>query len=162
MAVYKYRATKTISGVTIESIIYADSPEEAFEKIIEMGYAPEKIEENNDPDRRVNERLEIGLKIIYRRFKPGQQLGLAREGITDNISSGGMLFKAELFFDRATILDLELELPEGFDDIKCLARVIRCDQLAQETGKYNIAVCFLDLPNSDRSRINDYITQQKR
>lgn len=162
MGVYKYQATKSTTGVTIESIIYADHPEEAFEKIMEMGYVPEKIEEISAPDRRVNERLEIGLKVIYSRFKPGQVEAIIREGSTSNISSGGMLFRADRSYDSGTILDLELELPEGIDNIKCLARIIRCDQIGQEERKYNIAVCFLDLPNSERSRINEYINQQKR
>ncbi|MFH1062058.1 MAG: PilZ domain-containing protein [Candidatus Omnitrophota bacterium] len=162
MGVYKYKATKSTTGGTIESIIYADSAEEAFEKIMEMGYAPEKIEEINAPDRRVNERLEIGLKIIYSRFKPGQEPRKTREGSTSNLSSGGLLFKAEQSYDKGTILDLELELPEGIENIKCLARVIRCDKIGQEERQYNVAACFLDLPNSERSRINDYINQQKR
>ncbi|MBU1044990.1 MAG: PilZ domain-containing protein [Candidatus Omnitrophica bacterium] len=162
MGVYKYQATKNISGVTIESIIYADTIEEAFEKIVEMGYSPEKIEEINAPDRRVNERLEIGLKFVYSRFKTGQAKGRTREAFTQNISSGGMLFQSEISFDIGTILDVELYLPEGLDDIKCLCRVIRSDQINQQANQYNIAACFLDLPNSERSRINDYITQQKR
>ncbi|MBU1086230.1 MAG: PilZ domain-containing protein [Candidatus Omnitrophica bacterium] len=162
MGVYKYQATKNITGVTLESIIYAETPEEALEKIIEMGYSLEKIEEINVPDRRVNERLEISLKVIFSRFKPGQTQLIISEGFTLNISSGGMLFQSERVFNRGIILDVELHLPEGLEDINCLCRVIRSDQINQQENKYNIAVCFLDLPNSERSRINDYITQQKR
>jgi len=162
MGAYKYQATNTITGITIESIIYANTNEEAFEKIMEMGYSPEKIEEINSPDRRVNERLEIGLKVIYSRFKPGQTNSRVREGFTNNISSGGMLFQSEISFEQGKILDIELTFPEGFASIKCLGRVIRSDQINQQENKFNIAVCFLDLPNSERSRINDYITQQKR
>ncbi len=162
MGVYKYQATKSSTGVTIESIIYADTTEEAFKKIIEMGYSPEKIEEINSPDRRVNERLEIGLKMIYSRFKPGQTNTRTREGFTNNISSGGMLFLSEISLDRGQILAIELLLPDDIENIKCLCRVIRSGQINQQENKFNIAVCFLDLPNSERSRINDYITQQKR
>lgn len=160
--VYKYLATKNSTGKTIESIIYADTPEDAFEKIMEMGYAPEKIEEITTPDRRINERLSVALKVVYSLFKPGQSEPKLREGATYNISSGGMLFKAEKPYLRGKILEFSLKIPEGPEDIKCLAKVIRCDQAAEKEREYSIAVCFLDLPNTERTRINDYITQQKR
>ena len=162
MGVYKYQATKSSTGDTLESIIYADTQDEAFEKIIEMGYSPEKIEEIDAPDRRVYERLEIGLKLTYSTFKPEYDNLRIRESFTYNISSGGMLFQSEIFLNKGKILDIELFLPEGIESIKCLCRVIRSNQINQQKNKFNIAVCFLDLPNSERSRIDDYVTRQKR
>jgi c-di-GMP-binding flagellar brake protein YcgR len=161
MAVYKYKATKSSTGRVIESIIYADNAEDAFQKIMEMGYAPESLAEITAPDRRLNERLDVELTVIFSRFKQGQAPGKKRQGSTHNISSGGLLFKSAKEYPQATVLDIELKMPEGMESIKCLCRVIRCDQINQDEN-FNIAVCFLDLPNAERTRIDDYVTKNKK
>lgn len=156
MASYKYRARKQITDKIIEAVIYAATREKALNYIEKMGYILESIEEINTPDRRVYARVVLELPIHYSRFKPNSLVHFNQEGITKNISAGGVLFKTKKSFSVGTILEIVLELPQDLEDIQCLARVVRVETI-EEGSEYNLAICFLELPNSERKRLNQYI-----
>ncbi len=111
-------------------------------------------------DKRVYARLDSRVYVKYKLFnKKIQAGGLDYEpeqaGITKNISAGGLLFNTGEPLAEGTILDLVLELP-GETSIRCLAKVIRSQELVPNKS-YDTAVCFLDLPNSERARLNRHV-----
>jgi len=155
MAVFKYKAVKS-SGNIVESILYADSEEEARAKIIEMGYTLEKLEKHDAPDRRIYERMEKEVDITFSLFRGGKTDTAATfEGITRNISAGGLCFTTKTNVHPGMIIDLVLQLKDE-DIFVCLARIIRSQRCVNSEG-YDVAVCFLDLPNEERQRLNKYI-----
>ena len=158
MQAYKYVAKRQINGKPIEAVIYANTAEEALEKINELGYIPESLEKFDMPDRRVYARVNIQSPVWFNRFKPGHESEFDIQGLTINISAGGILFETDRSFTVGTTIDLTLELPQTQEDIQCLARVVRCDP--DDVGKsYNIAVSFLDLPHPERNRLSEFLNK---
>ncbi len=79
-------------------------------------------------------------------------------GVTKNISAGGLLFNISEYFAPGKIIEMRLELPDEEKDIECLAKIIRCEEVLANRD-YEVAVCFLDLPNSERRRLSRYINK---
>lgn len=59
-----------------------------------------------------------------------------------------------------SILELTIELQDGQNPVKCLAKVLRIEELPEDSH-YDIGVCFLDIAGSDRLRLNKYIEKEK-
>jgi len=156
MGAYKYIARKDSTGKYIEAIIYAKTNEDAIAKIKEAGYTPETIEEINTQDRRIHRRYDVELPVKFNKFNPSNDSKFDKQGQTINISAGGILFKTQKRLSVGTIIELELELPEGRKNIQCLGRILRLNELEEE-GNYEIAICFLDLPNSEMLRLDQYL-----
>lgn len=156
MGAYKYTARKDSTGKDFEAIIYAKTKEEAIAKIKEAGYTPETVEEINAPDRRIHRRFNIELPLKFNKFNPREDSKFNDEGRTCNISAGGILFKTQKRLSAGVIIELRLELPEGQASIQCLAKILRFSELETEQD-YEIAVYFLDLPNSERLRLDQYL-----
>jgi hypothetical protein len=117
----------------------------------------------NPADRRIYERIEEKIYVRFKLFKTkagGAVDGPVYEpelvGITKNISAGGLLFNASEYFAPGKIIDVTITLSDEEKNIECLARVVRCQEIVANKD-FQIAVCFLDLPNSERSRLNRYI-----
>jgi c-di-GMP-binding flagellar brake protein YcgR len=161
MCVYKYRAKKN-TGNIIESIIYADSPEEARKKILEMGYSPEEVDPITMPDRRVYERLDAQLLLRYSIFKRGKPAAAGqKQGLTRNISAGGVLLHCAERLPAGAIIDLCVEVPAE-ENIRCLTRIIRTEPVPLSENMYESAGSFLDLSLTERARLNRYILVSKR
>ena len=161
MQAYKYVAKRQINGKLIEAVVYANTEQEALEKINELGYTVESLEKLNMLDRRVYARINIQLAVWFNRFKPGHEGELDIQGRTLNISAGGILFKTDRSFAVGTTIELMLELSETEEDIQCLARLVRCEP--EDEGKsYNIAVSFLDLPYPERNRLSEFLNKAGR
>ncbi|MCP4650256.1 MAG: Flp pilus assembly complex ATPase component [PVC group bacterium] len=168
---------KVIEGVTttdeILRVTQADEvslAEEVEEPVVPAAPAvkkisPEKIKpvkkeiDSIDPaDRRVFERLDNRVYVRYTFFKTGQKnAGYEPEqvAVTKNISAGGLLFDTSESLAVGEMVDLTLELPDE-TSVQCLARVIRVEEIVPNKN-YEIAVCFLDLPNVERSRLNRFV-----
>lgn len=108
---------------------------------------------------------------IYKNLRQGTS-NLALEGVseidywkehnafTENISSGGLIFKYNLALPQGTILNLKLGVPISSDKeltiVNCLARIVRVDKIPGE-NMARTAVCFLDMSGADRVALNNYV-----
>ncbi|MFH1459969.1 MAG: ATPase, T2SS/T4P/T4SS family [Candidatus Omnitrophota bacterium] len=135
-------------------------------KKVKLTIDKNKIKSPNKADRRIYDRSEDDSYIRFKFFKQKQQGQKNAEyepemiGVLKNISAGGVFFSASESLNKGVIIDLVIELKEGEKNIECLARVIRCNELVANRN-YDIGVCFLDLPNSERSRLNRYVLKMK-
>ncbi|MCM8813477.1 MAG: Flp pilus assembly complex ATPase component TadA [Candidatus Omnitrophica bacterium] len=118
----------------------------------------------NPADRRIFERLDDGLfvrfKIVRTKRLPAAEAQADFEpeyaGLSRNISAGGLLFTTTENLSMGGIIDMAIEMPDGEKPIQCLGRVVRSTAVVAEKG-YDTAICFLDLPNAERARINRYV-----
>jgi len=161
---YKYSARKG-PGDYIESIVYAESKEQAMEKIVQLGYSQVSIGElvppSSQADKRVYVRVDSKVSIKYKTFKGKIQEPDEDEfepellATTKNISAGGLLFYANDPLGQGEVIKLTLQLPDQ-NPIECLAKVVRSNKVFAKSG-YDIAVYFLDLPHVERLRLNRHI-----
>ncbi|MCK4993804.1 MAG: PilZ domain-containing protein [Candidatus Omnitrophica bacterium] len=158
MQAYKYFAKRQINGKPIEAVVYANTAQEALEKINDLGYIPKGLEKLNMLDLRIYARFDMQLPLWFNRFKLGHESEFDIQGKTINISAGGILFKTDRSLQLGITIDLMLELSETDEDIQCLSRVIRCDLNEQEKN-CTIAVCFLDLTHSEQNRLNEFLNK---
>lgn len=158
---------KITKGITTpEEVMKVTSQEEhlgALEKSTPIP-ASELTRDNSpslNPEERRYLRLNSKINLSYKALK--SKADLSKRGfqpeqfsVTKNISAGGLLFYNDELLPLGTILGLKLELPDGSAPIECLARIMRIDK-RQEEGGYDIAVCFLDLANAERRRLDKYV-----
>ncbi len=114
-------------------------------------------------DRRIYGRKDDRVYIRFKIFKAAKgnsEVNFEPEMVmvTKNISAGGLLFNITEYFAPGKIIEMKLELPDDPINIECLAKIIRCQELVANKD-YEIAICFLDLPNSERRRLSRYINQ---
>jgi len=112
-------------------------------------------------DRRIYGRKDDRVYIRFKLFKAtkgaaGVKFEPEMVGVTKNISAGGLLFNISEYFAPGKIIEMKLELPDDARNIECLAKIIRCEEILANKD-YEIAVCFLDLPNVERRRLSRYI-----
>ena len=141
--------------------MYANTEEEALNKIKELGYITESLEKIDISDRRVFLRVNMEMTVWFNRVKSGHESDFDGQGLTVNISAGGILFKTNKSYSVGTTIDLMVELPEGEEDIQCLGRVIRCDS-ENEGESYDIAVSFLDLPHQERNCLSEFLNRANK
>ena len=114
-----------------------------------------------ESERRVYSRLRSNVNLHYKVFKSRDELlkkfpAQEKVGATENISAGGLLFPCLELLAVSSFLELKIELPDGDEPIECLARVVRVEE-AHEEGRYNVAVCFLDITGAQRARLERYV-----
>jgi hypothetical protein len=157
---------KVISGLTTpEEVMKVTSQEEHSRDIerktpIFSSHLPDETISSLGSEKRRYQRLNSKINLSYKVLKSKDDLlkrGLSPEqlSVTKNISAGGLLFYADEPLPIGSILELNLELPDGKEPIECLARTVRIDEMEEEK-KYNIAVCFLDITGAERTRLNKY------
>ena len=71
-----------------------------------------------------------------------------------------MAFIAPEEIPIGSILEVNMELPDGKDPIVCLAKVVWVKP-TEEVDRYEIGICFLDLTGSERTRINYFVREEK-
>jgi len=157
MPLYIYKATDS-SKELVEGIIEAGTEEEAIEKIKQMGYSPVKV----FAERRAYPRLDSSVNVRYRLIGDKEELKekdmhLEKLSITINISGGGIALTVPDKFSADSIIDLEIDLPDGKDLIRCLGKVVWTKKLAQSF--YEVGLCFLDITGEERTRIGLYATR---
>ncbi|MCM8796250.1 MAG: Flp pilus assembly complex ATPase component TadA, partial [Candidatus Omnitrophica bacterium] len=161
---------KVISGLTTPEEVMKVTPQEEHTKVQETKtslfsspLANDTIS-SLDKERRLYSRLNTKINLTYKLIKSKEDLlkrGLGPEQltVTKDISAGGLAFYTNEPLPIGSILELNLELPDGKENIECLARVVRIDEIEEEK-KYNIAVCFLDITGAERTRLNKYVERE--
>lgn len=85
------------------------------------------------------------------------------EGITDNMSAGGMALITEEILDIGDLLDLKIQVNENEVPVDCVGRVIRVNLLPPDKGKksirYIVAIHFLAIQSKDRWNFEDICKQ---
>ncbi|MDD5466046.1 MAG: ATPase, T2SS/T4P/T4SS family [Candidatus Omnitrophica bacterium] len=163
---------KTVAGLTTpEEVMKTTSAQEQPNDLesraqVSLGvFTPESAHPPKESGKRAYQRLNSRVNLRYKLLKSQGDLlkrGFTPEelSVTSNISAGGLLFFSDEILAVGSILELILELPGGGEDpIECLARVTRVEEMDQE-GKYNIAVCFLDITGAQRGRLNKFVEQE--
>ncbi|MFA5157326.1 MAG: ATPase, T2SS/T4P/T4SS family [Candidatus Omnitrophota bacterium] len=162
---------KVISGIsTPEEVMKVTSAEDKLDKggkneaYANSAPLPEHSEEAFRPDdKRVYSRLNNKVNLRYSVIKSEEELvkkGYAAEqfSVTKNISAGGLVFVTNDPLPVGSIIELKIELPNRQEPVQCLSRVVRIEETG---GKYNIAVCFLDVTGSQRSLLDKYVEEEK-
>jgi len=158
---------KILAGLTTpEEVMKVTSAEEREENDlntggIAVGMDEEKPLEEVVINKRIYRRLKSKIDIHYKVFNaqdPHAKRLAAPEvnSVTRDISAGGLVFFAEQSFPAGAVLELRIDLPDTGEPINCLARVIRVDEL-EENSKYDVAVCFLDLTGGQRRSLDKYV-----
>lgn len=157
MALYIYKATDS-SQELVEGTIEAQTEEEAIERIKQMGYSPVEV----FSERRAYPRLDSSVNVRYKLIGDKEELKekdmhLEKLSITMNISGGGIALTVPEELSVSSIIDLEIDLPDGKDLIRCLGKVAWTKKLAQSF--YEVGLCFLDITGEERTRIGLYVTK---
>ncbi len=164
---------KVVEGVTTPEEIINVTQEEKREEI-KSSFFEEKIEtsapaktqkkeqEDIKNDKRVFIRLDATVPVHWKAC-PLDKMEDKRSiteflTMTKNISAGGLLFLTKEPMSIGMILELKIEAPQE-SPIVCLARVLRIEEIEMEKV-YRVAVCFLDLSGSDRSRLNRLVANE--
>ncbi|MCM8781052.1 MAG: Flp pilus assembly complex ATPase component TadA [Candidatus Omnitrophica bacterium] len=157
---------KVIAGLTTpEEVMRVTSAEES---VLESKYSifqmpsfwePQQTSPLSEQDRRSYLRLNTKINMKYKIFKSVQDLtqqGFQPEqlSVTKNISAAGLLFISDEPIALASVLELNIELPDGKEPIQCLARVVRIEEI---NNRYDVGVCFLDITAADKARLNKYV-----
>ena len=173
---------KVIAGITTpEEVMKVTSAEEQLDlekkaQVFSSGLFPDdtsgsrlcREKETNTPppgwtEKRSYQHLNSKVNLRYKVFKSQGELlrrGFTPEqlSVTKDISAGGLLFFSDEVLPIGSILELNLELPNGQESIECLARVVRVEEIEEEKN-YHIAVCFLDIAGAQRARLNRYVSR---
>lgn len=154
---------KVLAGKTTpEEVMKVTAAEETIARTAaETVPMPQEDQQQDWQERRLFRRLPQTINVKYRVVRTVDSDDTAHgqaeyRTASRNISAGGILFVAAESVPVSSILEITLELPDGKAALQCLAKVVRADQLAQE-AKFDIAVCFLDLSGSQRSRLKQYV-----
>ncbi len=156
---YKYRAEKISDKKIVESVVDAASEEEASSKIQELGLKIISLEKMEHPDRRRHERLDIELEVAFVIVKGEGRRDVEFEGVTKNISAGGLLLVSEEALKPGTLIELALEISPEIA-IECMGRVLR-SQPAGIEEKFCLAICFVNLPMQDQVQIDQFVSKAK-
>jgi len=163
---------KTISGLTTpEEVMRVTSAEEPPDLEKKTGVfssgSGQRMEPKpvNSDERRAYSRLDSKINLRYKVFKSKEDLlkkGFTPEqlSVTKNISAAGLVFYSGEPLPIGSILELTIELPGAEETVECLARVVRIEEVKEETS-YNVAVCFLDITSAQRVRLNRYIETEQ-
>ncbi len=116
------------------------------------------INKNEDNDRRIYSRLAIELNFKYNILGSNNELSsITHDGITKDISAGGMRFETEDQISIDTQLKILLRVPgveTGEFDI--LGKVVRIDKLI-DTAVYSIGVIFEKITDEQRNQMVEHL-----
>lgn len=168
---------KVVAGLTVpEEIMEAttaeehDEPKDAEERPYwgYPGFTQGSFSESailNDPsNRRAFIRLDEKINVRYKAINT-QEETTGREfkeelfSVTKNLSAGGLIFVSNESLPIGSVVELNIELPDGGENVKCLARVIRTSP-SDKKEAHDIAVCFLDITGAERTRLNKLILRR--
>jgi type II secretory ATPase GspE/PulE/Tfp pilus assembly ATPase PilB-like protein len=156
---------KVVRGLTTPSEVMRVVSEEEVEFYEERIKVVSK-EEEAFAQKRIFPRTDIQVSFLYRVVKLEKEESVVGEGYswekfatTEDISAGGIAFLASEFIPVGSILELNMDLPDGKGPFRCLAKVVRSKE---KEGKYEIGVCFLDLTGSERARLDSFVKERKR
>jgi len=163
------RVSPSDESLTGDSEVLAESKPQPENKpkgrILQGVFGRPQPKKPNPADYRVYARIDSKVYVRYKVFDPKakgkEDKAYTPElaAITKDMSAGGVRFNSPEHLEVGTIVDLNLELPDEEKSIQCLARVVRVEEIVANKN-YDIAVCFLDLPNAERARLNRYILRE--
>lgn len=126
---------KIISGLTTPEEVMKVTSAEEHSRILERktpifsSHLPNETISHSGSEKRRYQRLNSKINLSYKVFKSKDDLlkrGFWSEqlSVTKDISAGGLLFYADEPLPIGSILELNLELPDGKEPIECLARIV--------------------------------------
>ncbi|MGI5911167.1 MAG: flagellar brake protein [Syntrophomonadaceae bacterium] len=107
-------------------------------------------------------RLTVALPVRFRTVNEEGEKGNTEEGVTVDISAGGVLFytKSEIKDDQKVEIELQFSTNEWFS---CYAHVVRIfERNKYEKNAVRIAVEFDNISETQRDRIFKYIFEKQR
>jgi Tfp pilus assembly protein PilZ len=120
----------------------------------------ESVKPRPSDERRRFHRVREDCLVRFRRLEAGSLQGPLREGVTHNISGGGICFRTCEPLHVGDPVALDLKLPEFGSSIIAVGRVVRCDP---GRGDSDVAVEFwwVGWADDDAQRaIADYIRRR--
>ncbi|MDD3878617.1 MAG: flagellar brake protein [Syntrophomonas sp.] len=107
-------------------------------------------------------RLSVAIPVGFRLLLPGGEKGELVEGVTGDISAGGMLLFSTQEMEKEQKIEIEIKLPDS-ESIFCQAHVVRVLDKATKEGTHNkYAVEYDDINEGQRDRIFRFIFDKQR
>lgn len=155
---------KVMAGLTTPEEILEIAEEE---KEAEAQAEAEAGADSAEPvrERRAFKRVEYKTDMKYQILKSrnGEEKGAEKKAVTRSLSAGGLVFICDEEIPEGAIVEVRIDLDgskvESLAKVDCLARVTRAEKDGEK--RWENAVCFLDMPTSDRSRLEKFIEKQK-
>ena len=119
-------------------------------------------------DRREYFRLPLGVNVEYKfltREIAGSDSGATYQGITTDLSAGGMLLHARLpdrnwlgdLLSQERFIGMQIKLPNLPGPIRALCRVVWLSPVEDEGETYAMGVEFHSITESDRDTVTEFI-----
>ena len=106
-------------------------------------------------------RLEVHLPVHFGRETLNSDPDgpeLTEQGVTENLSAGGLLLVSRKAITEGQLLVIRIELPDGSLQTEAVARRV----LSEGEEHYRVGLEFIDLPENDRDRIVSYLFAEQR
>lgn len=110
----------------------------------------------SDTEKRKNKRSFCKLPIHYSPFGPGE-VSSPKEGLTKDISEGGLRFIVYKFIPVATNMVLNLKLSTLPRILKAISKVVWIRKLPGGEERYEAGITFTDISNGDRREIKAFV-----
>ncbi|HAV43636.1 TPA: hypothetical protein DCX15_06465 [bacterium] len=110
----------------------------------------------SDTEKRKNKRSFCKLPIHCSPFGPGE-VSSSKEGLTKDISEGGLRLIVHKFIPVATNMVLNLKLSTLPRILKAVSKVVWIRKLPGGEERYEAGVTFTDISNGDRREIKAFV-----
>lgn len=111
-------------------------------------------------ERRRYMRLDVSVRVRWRRISEAANTSFGSEGMTKNISAGGICLAFYETVEKGEMLALEIELPTG-KVVRTTGRIAwtrAFDILGIENEKqYDVGIEFLNISDEDRDDIGKFV-----
>ncbi|MDA8233825.1 MAG: PilZ domain-containing protein [Clostridia bacterium] len=108
---------------------------------------------------RINTKLPVSYNIINDEMS---EAAIFQQGITLDISGGGIRFQTSVFLPEGTVVELKVDI-QGHGQISALGKVIRTISSGEKEKKsYLIGVQFMIIEEKDRDKIIRHIFDKQR
>ncbi|ABI68190.1 flagellar brake protein [Syntrophomonas wolfei] len=107
-------------------------------------------------------RISVAIPVAFRLLLADGEKGELLQGVTGDISAGGMLLLSPQDMEKDQKIEVEIKLPDS-DSIFCQAHVVRVLGKASEEGSNNkYAIEYDDINEGQRDRIFRFIFDKQR
>jgi hypothetical protein len=113
-------------------------------------------------------RVAVRVPVLFRLYEKADTWGGPREGLTENLSVGGLLLHARLpeadLLSRAVLghapAAIEFPLPDGYPEpVRGIARVAWVETVRGKPEECRLGVRFLEMLARDRDRIVEFVVR---
>ncbi len=125
--------------------------------VIKALVAAESVRSTDVALQRSNVRLKKPLAVHYKRAADGFFTGM-RTGVTEDISSSGLLLRTPEALGEKVVLKLEIELPAQ-SRLSARGKVMRCKPIIG-SNQNNVGIAFTEIRDADADRLQAYISTQ--